>query len=120
MSLIVHFQEIKENSAAITGGKFFALARMANEGYNIPKGICISTNVYDRFVTETGLRESILMELNRKEFDQMRWEEMWDAALRIRNRFLHAPMPRALERVVENNIHAQFAQRPVTVRSSAP
>jgi pyruvate,water dikinase len=33
------------------------------------------------------------MELGRKPLDAMRWEELWDAALRIRSAFLRARIP---------------------------
>ena len=36
------------------------------------------------------------MELGRKPLDNMRWEELWDAALRLRSAFLTAPFPEPL------------------------
>ncbi len=62
----------------------------------------------------------ILMELNRKPFASMRWEEMWDAALRIRNLFLKTPIPSELERELSESIDSRFGDTPVAVRSSAP
>jgi pyruvate,water dikinase len=41
--------------------------------------------VYDQFLDQTGLRDLITLELNRKNMGEMRWEEIWDTALRIRN-----------------------------------
>ncbi len=45
---------------------------------------------------QTGLRDQMHMELYRKPFEEMRWEEIWDTALRIRNMFVKdAPANRA-------------------------
>jgi hypothetical protein len=33
------------------------------------------------------------MELDRERFEDMRWEEIWNAALRIRSAFLAQPVP---------------------------
>ena len=45
------------------------------------------------------------MELGRKPFESMRWEEIWDVALRIRSAFLSAPLPDPLvEAIVVGDI----------------
>ncbi len=120
MTIIIPFHKITEFSASVTGGKFYALARLANGNFTVPEGICITVAAYEHYVRDTGLRERILMELNRKDFARMRWEEMWDAALRIRNAFLHTPIPRDLAIALEAGIQKQIGDRVVTVRSSAP
>jgi len=50
----------------------------------------------------------------------MRWEEIWDAALRIRNLFLNSPMPPDLYESLMRTITSFFYDQPVSVRSSAP
>ncbi len=102
------------------GGKGFALARLLQLGYPVPRAACLPTDVYDRFVDATGLRERILMELHRKDFQDMRWEEIWDAALRIRNLFLTTPLPAALAADLEKEVNDLFGDAAVAVRSSAP
>ena len=50
----------------------------------------------------------------------MRWEEMWDAALRIRNLFLPTPLPDELRAALAEPVAARFADVAAVVRSSAP
>jgi len=50
----------------------------------------------------------------------MRWEEMWDAALRIRNMFLRTPIPADLLTTLRPPIAERFSDKAVVVRSSAP
>ena len=71
---------------------------LAKAGFQVPLSLCISTEAYSAFVAEHGLAERIQLEFNRKNFDDMRWEEIWDMALRIRNLFLTLPMPADLEK----------------------
>ena len=75
------------------GGKGYALARLAGQGFRVPETFCLTIAAYNDYIDATGLRERILMELNRKDFKEMRWEEIWDASLRIRNLFLTTAMP---------------------------
>ena len=58
-----------------------------------PGALLITAEAYRHFILRTGIGESIALEINRKIVDQMRWEELWDAALRIRNLFLRTPLP---------------------------
>ena len=84
--------EIDENQRHAVGGKGFALARMAKNGLRVPPALCITTEAYDEYLAGAGLRERIMTELHRKDFREMRWEEVWDTALRIRNLFLTHPL----------------------------
>jgi pyruvate,water dikinase len=120
MSLTIPLARIRSDDAGIVGGKAAVLARMAREGIALPDGLCIPTDVYRRYITETGLDLRVARELSRKPFKDMRWEELWDAALRIRNMFLTAPLPDDLYVDLLSTIDQCFAQGPVAVRSSAP
>jgi phosphoenolpyruvate synthase/pyruvate phosphate dikinase len=83
MSLVIPIQRVREEDRSFVGGKAFALSRFFPMGPYIPKAICFSTEAYVQYVAATGLRERILLELGRKPFAEMRWEEIWDASLRI-------------------------------------
>jgi pyruvate,water dikinase len=61
-----------------------------------------------------------LLELHRKDFKEMRWEEIWDCATRIRNMFLSKPFPEDLAQGIRFAIGGRFRDRSVAVRSSAP
>jgi pyruvate,water dikinase len=60
------------------------------------------------------------MEFNRKDFAEVRWEEMWDAALRIRNLFINTPMPSDLRTDLQSVLESKFPGESLVVRSSAP
>jgi hypothetical protein len=85
--ITLSLREIKPGDRLRVGGKGFALAVMAEAGLVVPPALCITHEAYLEFVTTTGMRETILLELGRKSFEDMRWEEIWDTALRIRNLF---------------------------------
>lgn len=112
--------DVTESHRPYVGGKAFSLAMMARKGLRIPDGLCIATEAYRAYLAATGLGDRIGLELNRKRFEDMRWEEIWDASLRIRNMFLKTPVPGDLERELAGPISEIFSDRPVAVRSSAP
>jgi pyruvate,water dikinase len=87
---------------------------------DIPRAISITTDAYEAYVTETGLRTRIMMELNRKSYDDIRWEELWDTSLRIRNMFVNTPLPADLSNTIMESVETYFSGQPVVVRSSAP
>lgn len=105
---------------ASAGGKAVQLAQMHRQGMRLPRTRCLSTDAYSAFVDTSGLRERILLELNRKPFGDMRWEEIWDCATRIRNIFLRTPLPEALNNSLYEEIEHDLQGQSVTVRSSAP
>lgn len=102
------------------GGKAMALAQAARAGFPVPAFLCITTGAYRFFVRETKLSNLIDLEVNRKDFEQMRWEEIWDCATRIRNLFLTRDMPEPLKIHLADQLETIFGNRPVAVRSSAP
>lgn len=120
MRLVIPIPDITPDDRARVGGKSLSLSMLARNGIRVPEALCISVDAYAEYVSVTGLRERVLLELNRKSFEEMRWEEMWDASLRIRNMFLTTPMPKRLRSRLEEFIADGFAERPVVVRSSAP
>ncbi len=104
----------------LVGGKALALARLEAAGFRIPRALCVTTETYRRFVESGALRGAIVRELGRKRFEDMRWEEIWDAALRIRTVFDRTEWPVDLETELREGIRSAFGDRPVAVRSSAP
>jgi phosphohistidine swiveling domain-containing protein len=120
MKLILAFEEIRDNDRGLVGGKAFALSRMARTGMNVPPGLCVTTEAYNDFVSSTGLQGRICMEWGRKRFEDMRWEEMWDLSLRIRNIFLNTPMSAQLANALSGPIASTLTGKRVVVRSSAP
>jgi phosphohistidine swiveling domain-containing protein len=120
MKLALSLHEVTGKDRALIGGKGFALAAMQRSGLRVPEALCVSTEAYQEYVTSTGLRDQMHMELYRKPFEEMRWEEIWDTALRIRNLFAKTPMPGRLQKKLRGPLALLFSERPVSVRSSAP
>ncbi len=120
MTLVIPIQGVSEQNRPLIGGKAFALSKLASLGMDVPKAICVSTEGYAQYISITGLRERILLELSRKPFQEMRWEEMWDASLRIRNMFLRTPIPSELGDPIRSAVDEYFGNQSVVVRSSAP
>ena len=120
MSWIISAENIQQADKQRVGGKGYALAMLARGGFAIPTTLCVSRETYQEYVSRTGLRERIMLELNRKTFKDMRWEEIWDCATRIRNMFLRKPIPDDISTPLRKAINAVFKQKAVVVRSSAP
>ena len=76
----------------VVGGKAAKLAQLACADFEVPGGFCLTTWAYEAFISDAGIASTIRMELGRKSLEDMRWEELWDAALRIRAAFLAQPL----------------------------
>jgi pyruvate,water dikinase len=120
MNLIIPLSSLADAEPAQVGSKAFSLGVIFRKGMRVPDALCITRGVYETYVRSTGLMERISLELGRKDFRDMRWEELWDASLRIRGMFLNTAMPAALVKKVREPIEEIFGDRPVAVRSSAP
>ena len=116
---IIPLSELHQSHRQLIGGKGYALGQLISQGYNVPPGFCVTTLVYDQFLDQTGLRDLITLELNRKNMGEMRWEEIWDTALRIRNLFLRMPFPANLKKTLKAHCDHYFQTDSVVVRSSA-
>jgi pyruvate,water dikinase len=104
---------------SLLGGKSVSLGRLVAAGYRVPPGFCVSVDAYDTFVENCGLDRIIRMELGRKPLAEMRWEEIWDTALRIRTAFLAADIPPPLSDEIVR-AYDRIGSPLVAVRSSAP
>ncbi len=113
-------RELSAQSQAMAGAKAVNLAGLAHGGFTIPDGFVVTTQAYRDFLSSNGLEERLQMELNRKAFSDMRWEELWDAGLRIRNLFLRQPLPPGLEEQLGEEIKLRLGDRPLVLRSSSP
>lgn len=120
MTVWIPFEQIHSHTPIRqVGGKAWSLAELQRQGHCVPQGGCIPAPVYRAAINASALRENLELELHRKSVAEMRWEELWDAALRIRNRFLKLALPQPVEEELRAALVAEFGQRPVAVRSSA-
>jgi pyruvate,water dikinase len=120
MNWILSPLEVKPDHRNRIGPKAYALSLMAREGFNIPDTLFLTVDAYNAFVNAAGLRERILLELNRKKFKDMRWEEIWDCATRIRHIFLKKQIPDPLKSYLTEKIQLRFKGKALAIRSSAP
>jgi len=119
MSKIIRLNEIDDTARRRVGGKSLVLAQMAQAGFLVPETVCVTTDVYNAYLELTGLREKIMLELYRKDMGEMRWEEVWDAATRIRSLLVNTPIPAPLHGDLQAYIETHFKDTPTVVRSSA-
>lgn len=117
--MLIPLAEITDGVRGQVGGKAWSLATMARAGLTIPDAAVVPADQYRRYVAETGLSQRISLELSRKRFEDMRWEEMWDAALRIRNMFGSTPLPDEMRDELLPAVEARFGDAATVVRSSA-
>ena len=120
MKRFLQIHEFLDAGKGQVGGKAYCLAKISTLGIRIPKTFCIPCQVFEDYLTQTHLGDRVFYEINRKPLEQMRWEEIWDTALRIRNYFLTTPIPGDMQKDLEQRVDAYCGNIPVAVRSSAP
>ena len=118
--LLIPAEEIAPGRAGECGGKAASLARLSQAGFSVPTFFCLTVHAYRLAVGDAGLDQVIREELRRKPLDRLRWEELWDIALRLRNRFLILPLPETVRRALADAVLPLLENGPVAVRSSAP
>lgn len=104
----------------LLGGKTTGLVRLRRSGLCIADGFCLTTAAYRYFVAHNGIAPVIALELGRKPLESMRWEELWDAALRIRSAFSKASIPADLAAAIRVAQQTLGREKSLAVRSSAP
>ena len=119
-SCIVPLAEAARAGDGLVGGKAARLGSLIQAGFRVPRGFCITTTAYEQFIAESGLSNQVAMELGRRPLDAMRWEELWDAALRIRSAFLRAHVPDTIAAQIRRALADHVGGGAVAVRSSAP
>ena len=117
---LVPLKEVAGIDERLIGGKAAKLAQLTQGGFRVPDGFCITANAYEYFSESQNLTRLIRMELGRTAFESMRWEELWDVALRIRSAFLGSPIPAELADLIVEAVDRLGASKPLAVRSSAP
>ena len=116
---IIPLAEASGKNSSLVGPKAASLARIIEQGMRVPDGFCITRSAYDFFMQKSGLKEMILLELGRKPFEEMRWEEIWDASLRIRNMYGSSVMPMEIKESIIQAVSNLSAGSAVAVRSAS-
>ena len=117
---IISLDRAYEYPVRLIGGKSRNASICKREGFLVPDGFCISTDSYRAFVKENKLSANINFEVMRKPYEEMRWEEIWDVALRIRSSFIKARMPDFLERKILKALSKWPEGTLLAIRSSSP
>ena len=117
---VILLADVTDGGEPLVGGKAARLAALTRAGCVVPGGFCLTIGAYRRSVTASRLGEVIRMELGRKAFGDMRWEEIWDAALRIRSAFTGASVPEDIVSGIADAIKEFPAQTCWAICSTAP
>ena len=115
--LIVWFDEIGRQDVPLAGGKGANLGDMVQAGLPVPPGFVITAPAYRLVVQEGGLSSRIgelLAGLDRDACDALQAAES-----RLRELFVHLPIPQELEREILEGYRRLGTDEPVAVRSSA-
>ncbi len=117
---VISLGEVADRDEPMVGGKAGRLAALARSGFAVPGGFCVTISAYQQFVKAAHLSDLIGMELGRKAFGDMRWEEIWDAALRIRSAFTSVIVPEDIASEIADAMKGFPEQTRWAVRSTAP
>jgi len=117
--LVVSLTDAQARDDKIVGGKVAKLSRLVGSGCRVPPGFCLTIAAYESFVRHGDIETAIRMELGRKSLDSMRWEELWDAALRIRSVFVSHALPDHLQHALGEALEQLGEKDLLAVRSSA-
>lgn len=85
---MILLQDVINHSINKVGNKAFNLSILYNKGFNILPGLLLSGKHYKDHINSNFLDIAIENELKRRPLSDLRWEEVWDLGLRIRNLFL--------------------------------
>ncbi|PLX79459.1 MAG: hypothetical protein C0616_11245 [Desulfuromonas sp.] len=119
MRVVLNLSDLSSEHQPYVGGKAATLASLRQKSHNIPPTQVVPSYVYQEFLETTQLAGQIQVEMGRKDFSEMRWEEMWDASLRIRNLFQRTPLPEAIRSGLREQLNPDFLEKALVVRSSS-
>ncbi len=117
---IIRLRDAAQVDVQLIGGKAAKLAQLTQAGFRVPDGFCITTLAYEAFLAQGGLVDLVRMELGRKPLESMRWEEIWDTALRIRSGFAAQSISQVLRQEISEALQELGEGASLAVRSSAP
>lgn len=118
-SLLCSPGEILAAGRAEVGAKAFALARMGAAGLPVPQCRVVTSAACRLMAGQDDVQKALLAAASRLDTPGLRWEEIWDAALGVRNVFVRASIPLPIRDILAD-LAAQFGDRPLAVRSSSP
>ncbi|WP_033293978.1 PEP/pyruvate-binding domain-containing protein [Amycolatopsis jejuensis] len=121
MPEIVFFDSDCEPALALLGGKCASLVSMTSAGMPVPPGFAVTTEAFDHFVADTGLRTEIDGKLAELDPDDVACVDRVSAEIRaaIESREVPEAMQGMLHRAYDELMARFPGEVPVAVRSSA-
>lgn len=100
------------------GGKIVNLQRLIQTQHPVPPTLFLPPQAYFHFIKHNSLQQHITSFAN-IDINSVRWEEIWGAALTLRNMFLRHPIPNEIALPLLNAIHTHFGSTSIAIRSCA-
>ncbi|MFN4145312.1 MAG: PEP/pyruvate-binding domain-containing protein [Runella sp.] len=121
--MVYFFKDITPDQYHLLGGKGASLARMTAASFPVPIGFCITTDAFQLFMEEAGVKSKIMEHLEC--IDCKNTSELEEKSALIRELILQAPMPDTILKAI-SAAYQQLCDYcnanndlPVAVRSSA-
>jgi len=115
--LILPFSEIRAADLPLVGGKGANLGELANAGFPIPDGFCLTVEAFQHFMDTCPDQEGIYAELDALETNDVTATRQ--AGDRIRRTLLDVAIPNAVAAATRQAWQALGTRRAFAVRSSA-
>ena len=113
MTMIKFLNKIKDPKVSELGGKGYSLVVLINNGFNVPKGFVITSEVFFKFLEDNNLTERIkelYSEINDNNFQEKSKE--------IKELIINGKMPEEITQEIKENLNELSVQH-VAIRSSA-
>ncbi len=115
MTFTLSFEDIHATDPSKVGGKGANLGEMAQAGFNIPPGFCVTTDAFWRFME--GVPQDVYAKLEEVTSEDI--EKLRKIGQEVRNLLRQAPLPKAIGDSVVNAWLESGKEYPYAVRSSA-
>lgn len=117
MDYIAWLDEIPESGLLRrAGGKGASLSKLIGGGFNVPGGFVVCSEMFDSFMTESGLRERVLEMAGGIDFDN--YSELVRVSEEIRRMITGTPTPAEFDALIRESYLILGGDSPVAVRSS--
>ena len=122
MGYILNFRDADKNSIPLVGGKNASLGEMIKASIRVPPGFAVTTDSYLRFITDTGIKDTIFDILSNMPPDDV--ESLNRASAEIQGLINNASLPDEIKSAIAEGYSllcekCSFEAVPVAVRSSA-
>ena len=117
MDYIAWLDEIPESGLLRrAGGKGASLSKLIGGGFNVPGGFVVCSEMFDSFMTESGLRERVLEMAGGIDFEN--YSELVRVSEEIRRMITGTPTPAEFDALIRESYLKLGGDSPVAVRSS--